>query len=268
MKEKSIEGSKEKTSYLDIGEGSVIVMLHGFLEQKEMWLPIADSLKDSFRCILIDLPGHGNCSVQSHTVGMQLMANVVDEVITAEKIGSCVIIGHSMGGYVALEYVRHFQRKLKGMILLHSHLSSDDPEARMNRDRAIQMIIANKGRFIGSFFPELFHKEERVKYKDDIEKLVHSASKLPLDQITAVIRGMRDRQDAVGLVNGNDLPILFIAGRHDSRIPLNKLVSQSLLPQYAELFILEKSAHMGHIEEFSLVSQKVREFLNKTIQGN
>jgi pimeloyl-ACP methyl ester carboxylesterase len=114
----------------------------------------------------------------------------------------------------------------------------------------------------------LFHKEERVKYKDDIEKLVHSASKLPLDQITAVIRGMRDRQDAVGLVNGNDLPILFIAGRHDSRIPLNKLVSQSLLPQYAELFILEKSAHMGHIEEFSLVSQKVREFLNKTIQGN
>ena len=85
-----------------------IVLLHGFTESLDIWDDFSAELSVDFKVICIDLPGHGNsgCIGDAHT--MELMADVVKTIIDKEKVNECVIIGHSMGGYVALAFAEKY----------------------------------------------------------------------------------------------------------------------------------------------------------------
>ncbi|MDR2906904.1 MAG: alpha/beta hydrolase, partial [Bacteroidales bacterium] len=81
-----------------------LVLLHGFMESEAIWDKFFNVLgKD--RCVItLDLPGHGQTPQMADVHTMPLMAQCVKDVLDAENIDKTTVIGHSMGGYVALEF--------------------------------------------------------------------------------------------------------------------------------------------------------------------
>ena len=96
----TIKFQKKNIFFTDEGKGKAIVLLHGFTESLKIWSGFASKLAEKYRVITIDLPGHGksDCIASIHT--MEVMADAVFTVLKNLKVGKCLMIGHSMGGYV------------------------------------------------------------------------------------------------------------------------------------------------------------------------
>ncbi|MDO9510313.1 MAG: alpha/beta fold hydrolase [Bacteroidales bacterium] len=238
----------KKIHFTDQGEGKTIVLLHGFMESLGIWTNISNDLSKNFRIICIDLPGHGlsECIAEEHS--MELMADVVKHVLNHLNVDKCVLIGHSMGGYVSLAFAAKNESMLMGLGLFHSSALPDNEETRINRDRTITLVEADKTRFIAQFIPDLFAPHNQEKYSKEISNLVKTSSQMSRESVIAALLGMKNRRGALDVLTESAFPILFIAGRHDNRIPYDKILAQSMLPQRSELSMLGDVGHMAYIE--------------------
>src|SRR5688572_27951543 len=100
----------KKIVYQSIGDGKPVILIHGFGEDATVWRNQIPFLQNKFRLIIPDLPGSGRSELIDD-MSMEGMAEVFHEIIHAENIESCPVIGHSMGGYITLalleEYPNH-----------------------------------------------------------------------------------------------------------------------------------------------------------------
>ena len=118
------------------------MFLHGFLESLDMWQSIP-LLELGIRCVLIDLPGHGESKLSknlSSEGGIQRMAIEVISVIESLGIENFDILGHSMGGYVSLE-VKRLKMQCDKVVLLNSNFRNDHPTKVIDRKRVAQCIF-------------------------------------------------------------------------------------------------------------------------------
>jgi pimeloyl-ACP methyl ester carboxylesterase len=243
-----IQFNAKKIFFTDKGKGKPIVLIHGFTESSKIWKNFSAKLTKDFRVISIDLPGHGKseCVAEIHT--MELLAEVVHAVLKKAVIKKCIMIGHSMGGYVTLAFARKYPEKLKGFCIFHSHCFADSPEDRENRNRTIEMVRNDKFRFITNFIPNLFPEEVQKKFAKEIDELVEEAEKMSKEGIIAALEGMKLRMDQASLLTNTKLPVLFILGLKDSKAPIQKLWEMISLPAHSESLILRDVGHMGYIE--------------------
>ncbi len=103
-----IDFEDKRIAYKDDGTGNAIVLLHGFTESMEIWNGFIPVLKEEFRVITIDLPGHGHSELLNGICTMDRMADAVKNVLDNLNAGKVILIGHSMGGYVSLAFARRF----------------------------------------------------------------------------------------------------------------------------------------------------------------
>ena len=134
-----------------IGRGRTCVFLHGFLESMNMWqcLPLTNL---GINCLLVDLPGHGlskSYKIQSPEDGIEQMAIDVIDVIESLGIENFDILGHSMGGYVALE-VKRLKAHCKKVILLNSNYWTDNLSKVNDRKRIAHLVMNSKSFFLFS----------------------------------------------------------------------------------------------------------------------
>jgi len=249
-----------KVNYRDTGSGNPVVLLHGFLGSLEIWNKFADSLSMNFRVICIDLPGHGNTDCFSEVHSMDFMAGTVKDVLDTLKIQNAVMIGHSMGGYVALAFASLYPGFLKGLGLFHSQAADDNEEAKMNRTRTIQIVEQDKAGFIQQFIPDLFAPENISIYPDEIRRLKQIAAGTPKEGITASLKGMKDRRDHVQILKNMEIPVLFIVGKRDKRIPAEIIMPQLALAAHTEALIIDHTGHMGFVEAHNKTLEFIRSF--------
>lgn len=250
-------------SYTIEGDGKAVVLLHGFLEDSSIWDEFKNRLIESHKVICIDLPGFGKSGIVEESHTMELMADVVNTVAISESIGRFTIIGHSMGGYVSLATADKYPEKLSGLVLFHSQGAADDKQAKINRDRTIEVVKNNHSKFISAFIPTLFAECNIEKYKSEIDSLTQTCLATNDQGIIAALSGMRDRKDYVSLLETIDIPILFIIGKQDSKIPLEKINQQIMLPKISETLVLDKVGHMGFIEAKENTFATICNFIDK-----
>ncbi len=230
------------------GQSKPVILLHGFLESQEMWDSFADSLLKEYTVIRIDLPGFGKSELVKEVHTMELMADSVKAVMDQEQIEKTVMVGHSMGGYTALAFADKYPKCLSGLCLFHSQAAADTKETKTNRDRTIKIVEQDHSEFISIFIPDLFAPENIQKFKTEIESLKTSAKRTSKEGIVAALKGMKARTDKLELIRKLHIPVLFIAGKKDKRIPANTIMEQALLPHHSEVLLLEDVGHMGYIE--------------------
>lgn len=92
----------EPLAHDDTGEGPTLVLVHGLTFSRRTWDPVVDRLSDRFRCIAVDLPGHG-ASTGSAAEPMQV-AHRLRRTLTALDVPAPVVIGHSAGALNATGY--------------------------------------------------------------------------------------------------------------------------------------------------------------------
>ncbi len=231
------------------GRGETLVLLHGYLESLEMWSEHQEFLSDKYQVISIDLPGHGLTDNFGDIHTMSFMAEVVYEILQDEKVEKCVMVGHSMGGYTTLAFAKKYPQMLNGFGLFHSHASADTDVAKRNRERTIEIIKQDKGQFINEFIPSLFAPDNVEKFADQIEIQMKMANAMPKESVIAAMAGMKERSSTVDILMDSKVPVLFISGKHDSRIPLEKTLAQAALPTISQILILGDAGHMSWAEE-------------------
>jgi pimeloyl-ACP methyl ester carboxylesterase len=250
-------------SYTLCGQGPDVLLVHGFPESSAIWEDYSRHLSDEYRVICIDLPGHGGSSVFGLEHTMEFMAEAVLHILDTEKSKECIMVGHSMGGYVSLAFASAYPGRLRGLVLFHSQAGADDETAKQNRLRAIEIVEGNKAGFLNSFIPGLFAPENEEKFREEINKLMDVANNTPSAGIIAAIRGMMNRKDRQDVLQDLVVPVAFITGMLDTRIPPEKIKSQIFIPQYCEVLILGKTAHMGFLEDADNVLMFLKSFIER-----
>jgi pimeloyl-ACP methyl ester carboxylesterase len=179
---------------------------------------------------------------------MPLMAQCVKDVLDAENIDKATIIGHSMGGYVALEFAYLYPERVSSFGLFHSHAAAESEQGKANRNRVIDYLLKqNKKGFISQFIPDLFAPEHVEKFLPDIQKLVETAQAMTVESIIAAQLGMRDRECRLDLLKTAQKPVIFIQGKQDKRCTDELIFSQIQLCNHAEVLYLN-CGHMGFLE--------------------
>lgn len=250
--------------YRDEGRNNkkTVVLLHGFLQNLDVWSSYVLSYMHHLRVITIDLPGHGQTETFSETHSMDFMARMVKTVLDEAGVDQCVMIGHSMGGYVALAFAEKHPYLLRGLGLINSHALPDSEEHRHWRQAICEQVKENRASYIVNFVPTLFDDHNRAGLSQDIKDLQDQCLETRSESIIASQNGMMNRPSRIDVLRQLEVPILFIYGKNDNRIPLELAISQAMIPHHAEILILDNVGHMAFIEEREYVKPRIKNFVD------
>lgn len=237
------------TTYIDAGSGDALVFLHGFCESKQVWAEFMKPLQQKFRTIALDLPGHGHNTANISDYSMESMAEDVKRQLEELGVKRCILVGHSMGGYVSMAIAEKYSNMLSGLCLFHSSAFADTDEKKENRTKSIGYVERHGvDNFINPFVEPLFYRESRGRLKEEIKMMKDIGKQTPQETVVGALAAMRDRPDRSHILKELKCPVLFIFGKNDGAVPLEKALEQCHLPANSMVYFLDETGHMGMLE--------------------
>lgn len=263
MKESFITAGEDMLHLADSGKGEkCVVLLHGYLESMYVWEDFLPLLTSQVRVIVVDIPGHGLSDSVAEKHSMELMADVLHDMLVAKGIERVTMVGHSMGGYIALSFCEKYPECLDGVVLLSSTPNADTEQKKENRRREIALVQAGKKDVLAAVAPEAgFAEQNRKRLRDYIEDLVEQVHLTDEEGIVALLEGMIERKDQNEMLRQSPVRQLFILGRCDNYIPVE--VAESIVANHPQAGVvwLANSGHMGFIEEPEACAEALLDFV-------
>ncbi len=241
------------------GSGPALVLIHGFPMNRQVWDQFEASLADRFTIFTPDLPGFGSSEMLPGEFSLQDVAASMNDWVGQEGISDAVLIGHSLGGYVALEMVRREPDKFTGLVLFHSTAIADSLEKKESRTKVLKFIddngiLAFTSNFIEPLFSDPSHPA--IPFVKSLSMGAH------VDTVKGYTRAMRDRRDNVTVLSAFGKPVLLLGGESDKGIPADSLVEQGKVRSGITVSILPEAAHMGMFEMKDDAIQQITDFLS------
>jgi pimeloyl-ACP methyl ester carboxylesterase len=244
--------------YTDTGKGTTIVLLHGFLENASMWNEIASELSKRNRVVTIDLLGHGSSDCLGYVHSMELFAEALEAVLKQLRIRRCILVGHSLGGYVVLSFAERNPQKVKGLCLLNSTSNEDSYERKQLRTRANAMIQKNFTNLVRMSFTNLFSETSREKYVDQINRALNEALQTSVQGYVAGQEGMKLRPNRNRVLAENNFKKMIIIGEKDPVLEVQKLKEEA--ENTNSKLIVFPDGHMSHIENTEALISVLKDF--------
>ncbi|MEZ4926253.1 MAG: alpha/beta hydrolase [Saprospiraceae bacterium] len=250
-----------------IAQGSApLVLLHGFCEDSRLWDPILPFLTD-LPIILIDMPGFGESDMPK-TNDMHAYSAVISTVLDNIGVQKCVLVGHSMGGYAALDFASKHSARLHGIGLFHSHPYADDEARKDIRKRGMEMLASGKrDLYISQLFNSLFSPEFAAKNPEILRIMIERGKLIPPASIAAALETMMNRESHLETLANLPCPVLFLTGDIDHLVPLDQTWKAAMLPKTAQVSILESVAHMGMFESTKKSAMAIVDFYKMAVAG-
>ncbi len=249
--------------YRDIGKGEkVILLLHGYLHSLEVWDDFAGQLGKSHRVIAFDIPGHGISEVMGEVHTMEFIADTAKALLDKIGVEKVNIVGHSMGGYIALAFGAKYGDMVESLTLFHSHPDVDTPEKAADREREIEIIKSGRKELLTTVAPSrIFAPDNQRRYRDLIDELSQQAMLTEDEGIIALLRGMAQKSDMNDMLRAASFKQLFVFGAHDSMLPRERAEKIIANHPQAKSVILENSGHIAFVEEFDKSLELIMELV-------
>ncbi|MDX1543046.1 MAG: alpha/beta fold hydrolase [Christiangramia sp.] len=253
MSEVNYRGAR--INYECFGDGAKIplVLLHGFLEDLQIWSPIVKELQKERQVICIDLPGHGKSEGISEIHSMELMSDVVNEVLKSLHIQQISIAGHSMGGYVSLEFLKNFPMMLKSVLLINSTPVEDSVEKREIRERSVKLVGENKKAYVNMAISNLYSENSKKELASQIEELKSRAMQMHGKNIQAALKGMKIRTNYLKELKEFQGQKIIAASVDDPLLEISELIMVSTQTG-CELYKM-RNGHNSYMEDPSNLTQ-------------
>lgn len=263
MVEKFIMAGDTALHICDSEKGDrTVVLLHGYLENMLVWEEFIPLIYKDVRVVVLDIPGHGISEVKGEVHTMDYLADVVAGALDALQIEKAYIVGHSMGGYVALSVCERHPNRVAGVVLLHSTPNADSEEKRKNREREISLVKSGKKELLAKSAPEAgFAVDNRRRCQPYIEDLVEMVHLTEDEGIVALLGGMIARKDQNEMLRNMQVPQLFILGRKDGYIVPEVAEAMVAAHPQAAVAWMENSGHMSFIEEPEACASALLDFV-------
>lgn len=257
--------SHENRCFLEShGSGIPVVFLHGYPLNRSMWNDQVPAIATSFRPILIDLPGFGSAARanKSDTPSLAKIADEVFEALQSARITEpIVLVGLSMGGYIALEFWKRHASSLRGLVLADTKASPDTPEAAEARYKTAKTALEEgTEKAVNPMMAKLISAQSQKSEKITtwLQKTMHSVSP---ETIEMALYAMAGRSDFTNELSSINVPTLVIAGREDAIIPVEVMKKMADAIPGASFKVVEGSGHMPSNEQPDAFNQLLLDFL-------
>ncbi|MFN5635378.1 MAG: alpha/beta fold hydrolase [Flavobacteriia bacterium] len=240
------------------GTGRTVVFLHGFMESSNMWDHL--SLNDlTYKKVFIDLPGHGNSPLLTGEGDPSIAEMAAHVIATLEdlNITDFDVVGHSMGGYVALELKKR-EIGCRRVILLNSNFWEDSVEKKRDRVRVADLALKAKDLLIHQAIPGLFFRKDHDI--EHIQFLINEAKKMLPESIAYSALAMRNRMDCSSLLSTLPNDFLVLHGAHDPLVSMETM-HQKMADLPVKWLAVPQAGHMAFIEQSETVKSEIINFL-------
>jgi 3-oxoadipate enol-lactonase len=247
--------------YEESGQGLPLVLLHGFPLDLRVWSHQRSELSDRFRVITPDLRGFGkSASIAPFT--MEALADDVYALLHDLGALPCVIGGLSMGGYVALEFVRKHPSSVRGLLLIDTRAEGDSPEGKAGRDKMIE-LVRSKGTIAVAeqMMPKMLAPHEEQNRPSVVRELREIMNACPPLTIEHALMAMRDRRDHRGSLPSIAAPTLILVGEMDAITPPMAAEAMHEAIAGSQLAVIPGAGHMSPMEQPELVNRAIAQFL-------
>lgn len=242
------------------GTGKPVLLIHGFPFHQGLWDGFSEKLTDQFRVITVDLPGFGKSPLLKSPFTIDHVAETLLDFLRDKSLNDVAIIGHSLGGYVALSMVKKNSKLFRALVLFHSTAYSDSAEKKESRMKVVDFVKKNGALpFTTGFIPPLFANPNHPA----IEKVRNIASEASAEAVIGYSLAMKDREEHVKTLESFENPTLFLAGKNDPGIPPESIIKQARHCQKPQIQILDDVAHMGMFEKPEATASEIKDFLSK-----
>ena len=266
-----IKFKNKKIFYRLEGKGKPVVLIHGFAEDGNVWNEQIDSLKENCLLVIPDLPGSGSsemldgkASIEDYAEFIKVLADEIIAKKSEQNNSGFSLIGHSMGGYITLAFAEKYPELLNSFGLFHSSAYADSEEKVATRKKAIDFISKNGTEaFLKTSVPNLFCEETKKEKPELITQLLNIAKTISPGALVQYYEAMIARPDRTSVLKTFTKPVLFIAGKFDTAVPLQVSLEQFSMPSISIVHILRHSGHMGMWEEIELSNSYLSNFLNE-----
>ncbi len=264
--QKKITYKQTEVYYQVVGNGIPVVLLHGFGEDSTIFQYQINFLRSYCQLIIPDLPGSGLSLFNKEYASIDDYALMLYQLLLKESINECIVLGHSMGGYIALAFAAYYPEKLKALGLLHSTAFADSPEKKEIRKRGIESIEKyGHTAFLKNTIPNLFFSAFKETNGIEIESLIEKGKRFSKEALQHYYTIMMNRTDRTKVLANNLIPILFVVGKEDTAVPLQLSLQQIHLPNCSYVHILQHVAHMGMLEEKNIFTNYILSFIEDVI---
>ncbi len=246
--------------YTDEGSGLTLLFVHGFPLSRGAWQRQLDALRETYRVIAPDLRGFGESEARPGTAAMADFAADLHGLVQQLRTGPVVMVGHSMGGYVALAFARQFPALLRGLVLVATKAGADTPEAAAGR-RATAEKVRTQGVqvVVDAMAADMLAAGRRdTAMAEQVRSLVASSSR---DGVIAALLGMAERPDSTATLAGISVPALIVAGAADGAIPPTESEKLAQAIPGAQLSVIPQAGHLVAFEQPEAFNRVLQEWL-------
>lgn len=239
------------------GAGQPLVLIHGFCETHKIWDGLRPELSRDFKVLCPDLPGFGQSENFSSAFTLDDVGDAMLQWLHATVKQPAVVIGHSLGGYVAMAMAAKEPQAFAGVGLFHSTAKADAEEKKQNRNKTIEFVKEHGvSAFVDVFVPGLFHQ----KNNPNVKRVHQLALETRLETLISYTVAMRDRPSREAWLQSFRNNFLIVAGDQDPVIPIHLLKLQSNLAPKSTFCELPEVGHMGMFEASEKAIQSIRSF--------
>jgi pimeloyl-ACP methyl ester carboxylesterase len=266
---KSVEISTGWLAYIDCGTGPTVLLVHGFPLDHDMWLAQIGVLDEHARVIAPDLRGFGQSTLDTgdpeREISMERyaddLAELLDAIVPAVK-QPVVLVGFSMGGYVAWQFVRKYPQRVRALVQCDTRAAADSEEARAGRLKMAEKVGEwGSGRIAEMMGPKLIAPQSFETKPDVVARVRAVVEGTSPDGIAAAQRGMAARPDMTGFLPQIQVPTLIIVGAEDVISPPSEMQAISDKIPNAKFVVIPDAGHMTTMENPCAVNQALLDFI-------
>lgn len=234
--------------YTDEGEGSCLLFVHGFPLCRGAWSKQVEAFKSSYRVIAPDLRGLGETVSTEGPVPMSRFAEDLHALAQHLETGPVILVGHSMGGYVALAFAKAYPKAVRGLVLVGTKAGADAPEvAEARRALAEQVRVEGSSVVINAMAPKMLSDGNLDKGMAAAVRSLMTPSRP--EGVSGALLGMAERPDARPWLGKMRMPVLVIAGLDDTIIPPSESQAMAKAIHGAQLRLIPQAGHLVAFEQ-------------------
>lgn len=235
-------------AYTDEGQGTPLLFVHGFPLSRGAWQKQVEQFRERYRVIAPDLRGHGESEATQGAISMENYARDLQALLDQLKTGPVILIGHSMGGYIAFAFARMFPQSLRGLVLVATRAVGDSPEAAAGR-KATAEKVRKEGinALIDSMVPKMLSsKNQDPEVAEKVRSLMSSSKP---EGVAGALLGISQRPDSTPDLGKLSIPTLLMSGDDDGLIPHAESEKMSKSISGSKLEIIQGAGHLVAFEK-------------------
>lgn len=233
-----------------------LVLIHGFTERPSMWDNLIDTLHDPTLAISTpSIPGHGAHPEIPQELTAESYCNAIVAQLPHDDL-PWIVVGHSMGGYLAATMAFMFPHRMETLGFFHSKASADNTSKIEDRKRAIVTAEHNKDLYLGTMLRNTFSEKNTERYSTQLSQMIADAQHdITYACIAAAHTVMIERRDQVQAIKNANYPVAYFLGTDDKSVSYDSLHDELAEMKRAKVTLIENAGHMGHIECFEEAAQ-------------